>query len=125
MLPAGYVLNLDGSDGEESDGLTLEERIEEDRAKLPSEGLIPVTKESFFEWKKQKAAEAQAIIDEKIAKEQAKGRKDVNAYKFMSGRALFTYDPTLFQDDDDAVEDALYEEGDAPLEEVKEEDTED
>jgi hypothetical protein len=52
MLPAGYVLNLDGSDGEESDGLTLEERIEEDRAKLPSEGLIPVTKESFFEWKK-------------------------------------------------------------------------
>lgn len=28
----------------------------------------------------------------------------------MSGKALFTYDPTLFKDDDDAVEEELYEE---------------
>jgi hypothetical protein len=28
----------------------------------------------------------------------------------MSGKALFTYDPTLFQDDDGAVDDDKYEE---------------
>lgn len=28
----------------------------------------------------------------------------------MSGKALFTYDPTLFKDDDDAVDEELYEE---------------
>ena len=28
----------------------------------------------------------------------------------MSGKALFTYDPTLFQDDEDAVDDNAYEE---------------
>jgi hypothetical protein len=42
-LPAGYVLNRDKKEekkaGEDSeDELTLEEKIEEERAKLPSEG---------------------------------------------------------------------------------------
>jgi len=35
----------------------------------------------------------------------------------MSGKALFTYDPTLFKDDDDAVDEELYEED---VEETKE-----
>jgi len=40
-------------------------------------------------------------------KKGAKGKKGA----IMSGKALFTYDPTLFRDDDDAVDDELYEEG--------------
>ena len=37
------------------DQTTLEEKIEEERAALPSEGLTPVTKESFFAWKAKRA----------------------------------------------------------------------
>lgn len=37
------------------DTATLEEKIEEERAALPSEGLTPVTKESFFAWKARRA----------------------------------------------------------------------
>ena len=39
----------------EMDTATLEEKIEEERAALPSEGLTPVTKESFFAWKARRA----------------------------------------------------------------------
>lgn len=40
----------------------------------------------------------------------------------MSGKALFTFDPTLFQDDDGAADDDNYEEDTdlAPIEENKE-----
>ena len=58
MLPQGYVLNRDKpADGEESsdDEMTLEEKIEEERAALPSEGLTPVTLESFMKWKADRA----------------------------------------------------------------------
>ena len=43
----------DGDDDEET--MTLEEKIEEERRALPSEGLIPVTFETFTQWKKDKA----------------------------------------------------------------------
>ena len=33
----------------------MEEEIEEERAALKSDGLTPVTKESFFAWKKRRA----------------------------------------------------------------------
>ena len=59
MLPQSYVLNRDkptGADAEESDDeMTLEEKIEEERANLPSEGLTPVTFESFMKWKADRA----------------------------------------------------------------------
>ena len=59
MLPQGYVLNRDkptGADAEESDDeMTLEEKIEEERANLPSEGLTPVTFETFMKWKADRA----------------------------------------------------------------------
>lgn len=57
-LPPGYVLNRDKEEVKELDSddeLTLEEKIEEERAKLPSAGLTPVTETSFKEWKKRKA----------------------------------------------------------------------
>jgi len=49
---------------------------------------------------------------EKAAAETAKGKKGGREMGFMSGKALFTYDPTLFADDDDAVAEDLYEEDD-------------
>ena len=59
MLPQGYVLNRDkaaAGDAEESDEeMTLEEKIEEERAALPSEGLTPVTLETFMKWKADRA----------------------------------------------------------------------
>ena len=36
------------------EALTLEEQIEAERAALPSEGLTPVTKESFEAWKQRR-----------------------------------------------------------------------
>ncbi len=36
---------------DDSDELTIEEKIEEERAALPSEGLTPVTLETFLAWK--------------------------------------------------------------------------
>ena len=61
MLPEGYVLipkkereaikAAEAKEKAELDSKTLEERIEEERAALKSDGLTPVTKESFFAWK--------------------------------------------------------------------------
>lgn len=59
MLPEGYVLTSKAErdkakkEAEEAaqNTQTLEEKIEEERAALPSEGLTPVTKESFMAWK--------------------------------------------------------------------------
>jgi hypothetical protein len=56
-LPHGYILQRDTKKpGEEGgDEITLEEKIEEERRALPNEGLIPVTYETFMQWKKDKA----------------------------------------------------------------------
>ena len=83
--------------------MTLEEKIEEERAALPSEGLTPVTLESFQKWKADRAARKQAELEAKIAAEEAKGRKNKAQMAFMSGRALFQFNPDLFEDDDDAA----------------------
>lgn len=92
MLPQGYVLNRDkGDDDDESsdEEMTLEEKIEEERAALPSEGLTPVTLESFMKWKADRAQRKQDELEAKIAAEEAKGRRDKAQMQFMSGRALF------------------------------------
>lgn len=106
MLPPGYVLNRDkGEEGKEEEGaLTLEERIEEERAALQSDNLTPVTPESFAAWKERRAAKRQAELEAKIKAEESKGRKDKGQMAFMSGKALFTYDPSLFKDDEDAAD---------------------
>jgi len=54
----GYVLNRDKgerSDGDDSDEMTLEERIEEERAQLQTDNLTPVTFETFTKWKADRA----------------------------------------------------------------------
>ena len=84
--------------------MTFEEKIEEERSKLTSDGLTPVTKESFLAWKERKAKRKQDELEAKIAAEEAKGKKDKGQMAFMSGRALFTYNPDLFEDAEGAVD---------------------
>ena len=78
MLPQGYVLNRDRAeqDSEEEEEMTLEEKIEEERAALPADGLTPVTFETFMKWKADKAARKQAELEQKMVAEEAKGRRD-------------------------------------------------
>lgn len=115
MLPAGYVLKKDkgkkGQDGDDSeDELTVEEKIEKKRAALPASGLTPVTLASFTAWKERKAKAKQEELEARIVAEQAKGKKNTAQMAFMSGRALFTYNPDLFEDAEGAIDEAQYDE---------------
>lgn len=99
--------------------MTLEEIIEEERSKLPTEGLTPVTKESLMAWKKRKAEAKQKQLEEKMKEESKKiGGK---ATHILSGKALFSYNPDLFQDDEAAADEKTYEERN-DIEEAKAED---
>lgn len=114
-LPIGYVLQRDKKEAERAlleqsdDEMTIEEKIEEERAALPSEGLTPVTLASFLDWKKRKAERKQKELEDRM-KEEAKKSGKSGATGVLSGRALFKYDPTLFQDDEAAADAAIYEE---------------
>jgi hypothetical protein len=71
MLPEGYIVtskkerekDRKAREMAEDDIETLEEKIEKERAALPSEGLTPVTKESFFAWKERRAKQKQADLE--------------------------------------------------------------
>ena len=79
MLPQGYVLNRDRTAQDEDDSeeeMTLEEKIEEERAALPHDSLTPVTYETFMKWKADKAERKQAELEQKMLAEEAKGRRD-------------------------------------------------
>ena len=115
-LPQGYVLEREKKEIEkmklaaedDDDEMTIEEKIEEERAALPSDGLIPVTMETFMDWKKRKAEKKQKELEDKMKEEAKKGTKGGSG--ILSGRALFKYDPTLFQDDEAAADETVYEE---------------
>jgi hypothetical protein len=121
-LPPGYILTKDkkkNPDDEEKEVIPLEEQIEEERRALPSEGLTPVTLESFKKWKEEKARKKQEEAEKAMEAEKAKGTKGKSV---LTGKALFAYDATLFQDDDAAVDDDMYEERvESDNEECKEE----
>ena len=140
MLPEGYVViskkereanRKDAvKNAEDAAAKTLEEQIEEERAALPSEGLTPVTKESFFAWKDRRKARKQKELEDRMREEElkkvSKGRKAAAAgggaskNSIMNGRALFQYNPDLFRDADGAADATAYEEEDA-LDKIEEE----
>jgi hypothetical protein len=66
-----------------------------------------VTFENFKKWKEDKAAKKQADLEAKMEQEKAKGTKAKNVF---TGKALFAFNPDLFEDDDAAVDDDMYEE---------------
>lgn len=53
-----------------------------------------------------------------MKEEAKKGAKGTNV---LSGKALFKYDPTLFKDDEDAVDEDIYEEREEDEEEKEQE----
>lgn len=119
-LPPGYVLQRDKKELEKArleddeDDLTLEEKIEEERAALPSAGLTPVTLETFKDWKRRKAERKQKELEDRMKEEAKKASSKGN--NIMSGKALFKYDPTLFQDDENAADEKIYEEREEDIE---------
>ena len=110
MLPEGYILTTKkdrekdrkAREAAEADEETLEEKIEKERAALPADGLTPVTKESFFAWKKRRAEQKQKALEDQMKESEVKaalGRATKKAHKgVMNGRALFTFNPDLFKD---------------------------
>ena len=65
-----------------------------------------MTLETFKEWKKRKAEAKLKKLEEKVKEDHKKtGGKGSN---ILSGRALFSFDPNMFQDDDDAADDSTY-----------------
>ncbi|OVA18200.1 zinc finger protein [Macleaya cordata] len=95
-LPPGYVLKsqMKALLEEESEKISIEEEIENQRAKIAAS--TPMTPELFMQWKKTKLDEREAGLAAKRA-ERAKNDR-------MSGRELFLSDASLFVDDAEAYE---------------------
>ena len=112
---------------------TIEDIIEEQRAKLAAEGKVgtPVTAESFAKWRAEKLARKQAEAEARVKAEQAKKKGGKGLCKFLffssllstssalcslsnfasyfvaavlSGKELFNYNSSLFVDDDAAID---------------------
>ncbi|CCI42904.1 unnamed protein product [Albugo candida] len=106
-LPPGYMFKskkdreLEKANAREE--ISIEEIIEQQRAKLGATGGTPVTEETLKKWK---ADKLQRKINEVEAKRKEEAKKTGGrGLNVLSGRALFSYDPTLFRDDDDADDD--------------------
>lgn len=101
-LPPGYVLKsqMKALLEEEAEKITVEEEIENQRAKLTTS--TPMTPELFVQWKKKKMEERDAEMDAQKA-DRAKNDR-------MSGRELFLSDASWFVDDVGAYEEYQREE---------------
>jgi len=106
-LPPNFVLKKDRKKAEkETEGITIEDLIEKERAQLDSSKCTKVTLQSFVAWKKKKLREA-ALAEKK---DQAKKKKELKAGTTggMSGRDMFMLDPSILNqhvdDDDDGEE---------------------
>ena len=134
-LPPGFVFKSKKErDAEEAarkaaaNDVDICEVIEAQRVALPSGGT-PVTAESFAKWKAQrdarKAEEARTHAEETMKRGGASGGGGGGGGggKMLSGRALFTYDASLFVDDAGAADnfDLAEEEGGGDEEEGEEE----
>ena len=127
-LPPGFVFKTKKereleaamkAEGEAED-IDIGEIIEAERARLPPNGT-KVTAESFKAWKAARDARKADAIKQKQEEEIKKGQATGKQFKVLSGRALFTYDPSLFVDDADASND-VYDGAEAPEDENNEDD---
>ncbi|KAJ4979830.1 hypothetical protein NE237_010610 [Protea cynaroides] len=111
-LPPGYVLKsqMKALLEEEAEKISIEEEIDNQRAKVISS--TPLTTELFMQWKKKKMEEREVGLAAQRA-ERAKNDR-------MSGRELFLSDSSLFVDDAEAYEKyQREEESDASEQKVK------
>ncbi|MCO5608381.1 hypothetical protein L7F22_062590 [Adiantum nelumboides] len=100
-LPPGFIFKSQKREleaAEKANEISLEEFLETARHQLGS-NLTPVTPESFAAWKQRrldkKAAEEEAMENKKKSQAQA------NKMMGLSGRELFTLNPSWEMDDDD------------------------
>lgn len=119
-LPPGYVFKskaqreaeLQAKLDAEANAGDITESIEEQRAKLPSTGLTPVTAETFSKWKAERDARKAA---EKVARQEEEAKKGSSGmgrdFKVLSGRTLFAMNAELFQDDENADADVYSDDG--------------
>eukprot|EP00753_Platysulcus_tardus_P022130 PLAT9338.1.p2 GENE.PLAT9338.1~~PLAT9338.1.p2 ORF type:complete len:436 (+),score=226.81 PLAT9338.1:28-1335(+) len=84
---------------------SIEEVIEKLRSELTGEGT-PVTAESFAAWQARKREQREAKRKEEAAAATAAAkRRGIGRMFGISGRALFSFDESLFKDADDALDD--------------------
>lgn len=104
-LPPDFVLKKDKKAKEkETDGITMEDLIEKERALLDSSKCTKVTLETFVAWKKKKLKE-KAMAEKK---DKDKKKKDLKSgtTSGMSGRDMFLLDPSMLtQHEEEAEED--------------------
>ena len=98
-------------------GVPVEEIIEEQRAKLKASALTPVTEARFLEWKQKKLQAKRAAEEAAEAEAKAKFAKGGNV---LSGRQLFSFDPSLFMDDEEAAAEAIVAQEEPPASEDEE-----
>lgn len=114
-LPQGYVLKKKEADEEEEEQIPLEDILEEERSHFINNGTA-VTLDIFKKWKAERMEKKRLRKEEQKDKDKDKEKPDKKQKgPTLSGRELFTYDPTLFVDDDNAAntneyEDMFYEE---------------
>jgi len=93
----------------EPDERPIEEIIEERRRALPPGGT-PVTPETFKAWKERREADRLAAVE--AERQQDVLKKGGKGLECLSGKDLFTYDASLFVDDDGAASADEYDERD-------------
>lgn len=97
-LPPGFILKKDRKKMEkQKEEVSLEDLVERERAAL-GVNTTRVTLETFLAWKKRKLKEK----EDKLKKESEKKKKDYNAGKGfgLSGREMFTFNPSLASGED-------------------------
>lgn len=102
-LPVGFVLQTKDDKAVEKKEFNVERDIDDAMEDVRNKGT-KITYEVYMEWrerrKKRKAAEAEAKKKDELKKAGIKQPK--KGIKIMTGKSLFVFDPTLFQDDEDA-----------------------
>ncbi len=110
-LPPGYVFKPSTKktmEDSKEEVVDISELIEEERKKLDLSKCTKVTPETFAAWKEKRQKERDAKIEtERQEAAKKSGNKGINV---LSGRALFQFDPTLFQDDENAADEYVIEE---------------
>lgn len=106
-LPPGFVLKSEmkaAAEANKGDSVSMEMLVERERASL-GKNTTKVTLETFLAWKKRKIVEKK---QEKIIEEtKKKSNFKMGLHQGLSGRDLFTFNPTLVADDDDGVDDGF------------------
>lgn len=95
-LPKGFVLKKDKKKMEkDKEEISLEDLIEKERANLDTTKLTKVTIETFVAWKKKKLKEKKEAAD----KVKDKKKKDLKSGQTggLSGKDIFTFNPSIVQ----------------------------